>query len=928
MRIAASGRRWPALICAVLAVMQAGCRANRGGVIELERASFSPSSMPHWELFRLPGDATFDRVRITGDGKRGWLAGRAGSLYELTDGRWVQQANMPLSGTVALTQDGESGWGVGRQGAVLRYRGHQWTTDQTASSITTSGLNDICLSADGKSGWAVGDQGTMLKYSGSTWSRVPEAATLLGAGGLSHIWCSQDATAAWAAAASAQKPWMIRLRNGAWQADSVIQPQALWVVSSTWAWASSTSLILRFDGRWSLNHVLDPSDPEGPILSFWSNPDDSRAWAAGDRGRMMRRQIGTWYKDDQFKALTTAGIHSIWLTREETDGWAVGEHGTVVRYRPIPLAARLEPIGDASIEKLTGDFNLVLSAPGLSFPYAELLSADGTAQFLTPKEFRPRYSSADHHVVRVTFAAAAERVELLKGTQQSLIIVEGFEHPSIPTWASFTSPKFIMVGLSTWRKTLYAALGVVVLNLLLFLGATRIRWLRTVVLSPVGSAVFGLVLGKYLLTDWMIRFVRPLKLAMFRDYRRQLAAHENIAKWLAKPDPYVPPAIELPKAGPPAAADSDEAWKQTFETLIASPRRCLWLIQGPSGLGKTALLEKWAGLALSQGRTPLLIRLRRGPAAQEAVALMSELGDIDLKDEVAVDLLNGGGFVLLLDGLNEDRSPDATREFVRRAARRNLVVLTSQFDPGWQEVVHVERIELREFGAAQLRKLLDEHWAAEILAARHLANVARLPITAKLLAEFVTRTDRLPADRLQIYGGLVTELEPGKLLNLEEKAWLLFKSNEFDFAPDGGLPKDFCDAAVAHGALTRRQGDRYGFAHDLVQRFLVAVYLDSCERRPLADWHHEMKAGLKRGTWIEVLDFWGETWGRRAVADPRQLTGYEEFLRESGGFSREIFATRLYPHYDSLCASGAVTANAELIAWAARLLAGAVREAG
>jgi hypothetical protein len=96
--------------------------------------------------------------------------------------------------------------------------------------------------------------------------------------------------------------------------------------------------------------------------------------------------------------------------------------------------------------------------------------------------------------------------------------------------------------------------------------------------------------------------------------------------------------------------------------------------------------------------------------------------------------------------------------------------------------------------------------------------------------ESLKRCGRLPADRLQIYGSLVAGLAEEPLLNLEEKAWSLFRAVEFDFAADAGLPAEICQPAVAAHALTPRQGDRFRFAHEMIQRYLVARYLDQAQK--------------------------------------------------------------------------------------------------
>jgi hypothetical protein len=346
---------------------------------------------------------------------------------------------------------------------------------------------------------------------------------------------------------------------------------------------------------------------------------------------------------------------------------------------------------------------------------------------------------------------------------------------------------------------------------------------------------------------------------------------------------------------------------------------------GPSGLGKTALLENWTRLALDLGLTPFLIRLRNMAPREEAGALMGQFGDVNVTPDVAQDLLTGGGFILLLDGYNEDRTPEITREFVRQAAKRNLVIVTSQFEPDWRKTLDVQRIHLEPFGRDQLRQILDEQWVDRVLASPYLAEISRLPFTAQLLARFISRNQQLPHNELEIYDDLRTGLDAGPVLNLESAAWELFKGNETEFPPAPKLPKEFCDAAVETGVLTRRARDgkdSYRFVHERIHRLFVAIYLERQEEQRLAEWHKVVISGLGRGYWTDVLDFWGQIKGRLAShGGVGEKQAYLDFLRKVAGFSQPIFAQRLYIQYDRLCRSCPGLVDQKFIAWAALFLA-------
>ena len=212
-----------------------------------------------------------------------------------------------------------------------------------------------------------------------------------------------------------------------------------------------------------------------------------------------------------------------------------------------------------------------------------------------------------------------------------------------------------------------------VFNFALVILAIPVTWVRTVILHPVGSAVIGLIVGKYLIIDFLTRFVYPIKMAMFKDYRKNLKTAPALKEWGKRL--YIPPHIQIPEQASSIHEQDEDEWKKVFETILTKPKKRLWLVLGKSGLGKTALMEKWTDYALTLKKTPVLVPLGSDLSTQEEVAAsMAQYGDIDVKPEVAFGLLKGGGFVILLDGFNEDHNPGKTREFVRQVSKRNHVV--------------------------------------------------------------------------------------------------------------------------------------------------------------------------------------------------------------------------------------------------------------
>lgn len=869
-----------------------------------------------------------------------WLHGRRDEVVEILryerDWKVIKIIPEPPGKLLALSRDGSVGWATSGKKLLNYEEGKKawrpWSgTDPLAGSHLVE-TETLALSPDGASGLLLRTDGKLYRFRNGDWKLDAEAGARLGE--VENLWLMEGTLTGWASGDS-NRP--LFLKDGVWTGElsSLAEPDIVLVqvFSSTDGEESmgfnEAGKAFRFSrGTWSVDPEFPKEDARREVSAMWIGRNQGLSLMVFDLRNVWALVEGRWLKDRQASGLVPGNsLYSVCLTPDGESGWAVGEEGTILQYIPRKIqSAQLLPEKGASLEKLRGSHILSFhwDVQKNELPAVSLISGKGT-------ETTPRYEvhpvDGSSRKFRLSFDEAAEEfAKSQEGKSHYIRVKARLAHASLPVTAILESRPFPLHGLNVWQKTLVGALGVIGLNLLLFVSATRVRWLRTIVLHPVGAAALGLIVGKFLLTDLLIRFVHPLKLAMFRDYRRRLAQESPLAEWNGRT--YIPPQVSLKEEAATNDEGGESAWKDVFQEILRQPRRRLWLVLGQSGLGKTALLEQWARLALEFGQTPLLIRLRtEQPPESEAAAIMEQYGDVKVTPEVARDLLTGGGFVLLLDGYNEDRSPEATRLFVRQVAQRNLVVLTSQFDPEWNSMLDIRQVYLKPFGRNQLCKILEAIWVEKVVESPYLTEIARLPFTARLLAGYIRRNESLPRTELDIYEDLRTGLDPGLLLNLEEAAWAAFKAHEVELSAGPKLPAEFCDAAVTQGILTRRAREgkqSYRFVHERIHRLLVANYLERQDECPLEDWYKEVTPGLGRGYWIDVLDFRGQIKGRLALlGGAAECRAYRLFLRQAAVFSRPIFTQRLYLQYDRLCRTFPELDDPDFVHWAARVLAGA-----
>jgi hypothetical protein len=606
---------------------------------------------------------------------------------------------------------------------------------------------------------------------------------------------------------------------------------------------------------------------------------------------------------------------------------------------------------DPSIENLSGVVDLRFGgvAPQRDSVKVTVLDSDGVV--LVPNDahyFTVRQSESEGREFNVSFDPKAGKIANQNAGRPFRIEVSAdFGDLSAPTRIHFESKgSYYFLGKYWLTRYMYLAAALLLINLALVVGAIYSTWVRRLALDPTIRALVGIGIFKYLVTEPLLLYVPAVRRALFRDYRQRLLEYPQLKRW--DDCEYIHPEIVAPsldsqslhESGDIAPGGLEDAGdgqrndavegsnpiERVLDSLLIkkNSRRQLWLVEGQSGLGKSAFLQQIARAALRREITPLLLPLGSDQTPKEEVAaLMSEYGDMNVSADTAMNIVDGGGFVVLIDALNEDRQPNATLDFARKARKRNLVLLSSQSSPSWPVSIPIERLNLAPFGREQLAKIIPDGWLDAVLEASFLSTAAKLPITALLLGNYISHRGELPKSDYAIYSNLSDGLNQSEALNLEQQAWDLFRNNEQQFKADARLTEDFCETAVNRNVLTRRSAGKdvsYRFVHERVHRFFVARYLVRQDETSLSKWHEKLDPGFGRGYWADVIEFLAATYAHSTQEIGCRTQTYTSFLRVAGSFVPRVFSDRLYNQYQRYRDAGEVLTDSDFQDWAASFL--------
>lgn len=832
------------------------------------------------------GEESLQSISATPDCSRGWAVGTNGAFLELYQGAWTRTA-LPQElrdlrpSSLSTTHDLKSGWAVGSKGAILRLEEGRWKL-HNSNLANDRWISDLSVDYEASRGWAVGQQGLVLQLEHDQWTIDQEASSL-----------------------TDQDLFRVHITSGALTGMIL---------------GANDTVLHREGGRWTLRRSQEIFSGHR-VRRLWLSEDGSRGWAITSTNSILHL-VGTRWEEHTSVPTRFGRLVSVWATPSGEEGWAMGWPGLVYRLEPIRTPwPTLVTLDREKLFGLEGTHRLEFADSLATEPRVELLD-NSNVSYISPTTPELRVSSVTQsNAYTLEFdRSSAAITEKLRGRWARLRVSATYD--SFPDRVFvFETESFYVSGRPWWHSALAMGIGVLGLNVLLILLAVFWTPIRTLMLHPWGSNAIGLVLGKYLVTDLLLRYCAPLRKGLFHAYRVDLSNSPTVAGWSNRP--YVSPTVSTDSFAASSAPRGSDVWQRLFDRILVQRRSGAFLLVGRSGLGKTALLEQWTRHALSLGQTPFFVALGSGASAEKEIAAqMAQYGDVYVQPSVARSLLIAGGFVVFFDGLNEDADSVGTRDLIRLLYKRNLVVVSSQSDPGWQMLLPTNQIRLEPFGEEQLAALMDKEWALKIQEQKLLFELCKLPATAHLVASFIKTNASLPDSHLEVYHDLTRVLERSFLLSLEEQAWQMFRLGAREFSSDSRLPRVQCDEAVVQRVLSRHRSEdevRYRFSHDLVASFFVSRYLVRQGKRELQNWHEEVQGGLGHDHWIDVLEFWAEMILRRAEARD-SAAEYRNFLMEVAAFSTRAFSERLYPQYDRLQSTGQIAYDRGFLEWAARAL--------
>ncbi|WP_262692462.1 hypothetical protein [Kordiimonas aestuarii] len=911
------------------------------------------------------------------EGKQGWAVADLGTILRLEDGKWTEDLEASQLTKVSLnklwiSKHGSLGWAIGNKGTILHFSDGVWSEADSASLLTESNLLDLWLDEQGTFGWATGENGVFLRYNNGSWARDETASSVTNST-LTDIWLSELGSTGWAfgflqdSITGDFNPEVLHFSGNQWTkytnsdlSQRISLGNVIFTPDGSEGWSIGNSLFYYDGKRWEQRNEVEYPYQYLQITAGWLNQAETEIWGVGCGGQLLHYSDHKWvadnfmFKNGESDQLTIYNLSSAYydlcffdlkMNQSETEGWALGSKGEVLKITSTMVSApSLRSTSNDEISELSGTFLLEFAHDVIGTPKVEIWDPQVYGQILVQSDsyrsIAPQGTSS--RLFELHFKDPSKSLLNPKRKLQLLVTanlvgpmgaVERFKFIKHFTSNPLSEPSLIGQVISF---SLYTTITLLALNTVLVFMATRYAWARYIILHKTGAKLVSLFFGKWVIIDPLIHFIPSVRRALLSDYRKNLPQSAALKKWQEKT--YITPDI-LIATGPKKPANEQPCLTclSLLDYVKTCDRQAIWCVQGVSGLGKTALLENLTLASLEAGYTPFLISLGNSlPPDREICALMNHIGHLPLiitrtEDlEQANDILAQGRFLLLMDGLNEDPTPENTKEFIRRMSSKNKIILTSQTKPKWDDL-DIASITLKPFGKEQISQILPTEFIEAVERAKYLADITALPETVQLLARYIKEHQQLPPSSLSIYESLCSTVAKNNLfLNLEHLAWEKFCSNENYFYPSSKIPEDeICLPLVDSGLLTIRYYGNckaYLFSHEREHRYLVARFLSrKLPNIVFLELHKDIELNFPHSYWADVCEFLGMIIAHEVCTPEVDRRFYTKYLRQVADFSTAIFTKRLFPQYQRYLNTGLLDRDPSFDAWVTKYFAKTVQ---
>jgi len=824
-----------------------------------------------------------------------WVGTYGGGLARFAEGEWTtfneSQGELPNDIITALATSNDGTLWVGTGGGLVRFTGDDWTTYNAAQGDLPDDIVRALVVNDNGALW-VGTVGGLARFEGSEWTTFNSAQGELPEDTVEVLITGDEGTL-WV---GTRGGGLARFAAGEWSTYNVAKGElpddfvlSLTIGDDGALWVGTMGGLTRFsEGEWTTFNATQGQLPDDRVTALTMS-EYGALWV-GTGGGLVR------FAEDEWETFSLAQaevyVESIQaLTVSDDGGVWVGTGGGLIRYQDSSMRPKIvRLIGGMPNFIHTQEqhtFAVVAFDPNFRTQAQEfryLWTLQKGQQTVETVENRNSYYSVNdltngNYSLRIS---ALDINGIVSEPHEYLFTVElPVESPLVDIVKSWMS-KFLVGSSITGALYLLALFPVLLIY-------PHKAWARTIVSS--GAITKFPVLHKLILGSvWSRR-------RLFNNFVR------NTKNGVVMPNPYIPQLIcfngEILEDGGTVGSDHSLHCRLTNESRYAH-------LVGRSGTGESVFLQHIVDLsadAFLQGKdelVPIYIDLRVFPlighSIEEVICESMASGNVELPQEMKLFLISRGGFLILVDSLNEVQSKnvnEAFQSFLNRNAE-NKVIFASQNDVFKRNDLPV--FQLSEVSDEQAETFLreftgwDSAWSnlpptAKILAknpqdltliaevARALGSASKVPAQrAALYREILLRDtpmqDWAKIDAVQIrciYAIVFRMFTEKRTLNEEVIGKWVREEIEIetgDPADDGMIEE--CTKALQTSRLFRLEfeinelGGRspvISYRHELIGKFLSARHIIRLLRKGDDKENAALLAEFNSETWFDVMGF-------------------------------------------------------------------------